>query len=88
MHAKYLGHPLFGDEAYGGAGTTAIQQVAKKGGMAKQTAVRELVKAFARPALHAKTLGFVHPGTGQSLSFDSPLPKDFSDALEALRRLD
>ena len=42
---------------------------------------------LARQALHAAVLGFVHPATGQALRFESPLPADMRDALEALRLL-
>ena len=41
--------------------------------------------ALGRPALHAKTLGFIHPVTGQRLSFGSELPSDFEQALALLR---
>jgi 23S rRNA pseudouridine1911/1915/1917 synthase len=39
-----------------------------------------------RQALHAKTLGFIHPATGQSLSFDTDLPNDMSEVIEKWRR--
>jgi 23S rRNA pseudouridine1911/1915/1917 synthase len=45
-----------------------------------------LLGSFPRQALHAATLGFVHPVTGAALRFDSPLPADFQALLEALRR--
>jgi 23S rRNA pseudouridine1911/1915/1917 synthase len=88
VHAKYLGNPLFGDEAYGGTGTGAVQVVAKGGGAAKRGRVAEVLKAFTRPALHAKTLAFVHPATGENKSFDSEIPPDFVAALEALRGIE
>jgi hypothetical protein len=50
-------------------------------------AAHELLKQLRRPALHAKTLGFVHPATGQRLRFDSALPQDFAEALDTLRSL-
>jgi len=84
VHAKYLGHPLLGDELYGGAGGSAVSVLGA--GKAPRIAVtHSLVKALARPALHAKTLEFDHPTTGQRLQFDSELPEDFAITLEVLR---
>ena len=76
-HMKYLGHPLFNDAMYGGnevlKGTTFTKY--------KQF-VENCFKVIPRQALHAKTLGFVHPVTKQHLQFDSELPQDFTDVLE------
>lgn len=76
-HMKYLGHPLFNDAMYGGnevlKGTTFTKY--------KQF-VENCFKVIPRQALHAKTLGFVHPVTKQYLQFDSELPQDFTDVLE------
>jgi 23S rRNA pseudouridine1911/1915/1917 synthase len=76
-HMKYLGHPLFNDAMYGGnevlKGTTFTKY--------KQF-VENCFKVIPRQALHAKTLGFIHPVTKQFLQFDSELPQDFTDVLE------
>ncbi|MFD1002124.1 RluA family pseudouridine synthase [Ohtaekwangia kribbensis] len=76
-HMKYLGHPLFNDAMYGGnevlKGTTFTKY--------KQF-VENCFKIIPRQALHAKTLGFVHPVTKQHLQFDSELPQDFTDVLD------
>jgi 23S rRNA pseudouridine1911/1915/1917 synthase len=76
-HMKYLGHPLFNDAMYGGnevlKGTTFTKY--------KQF-VDNCFKVIPRQALHAKTLGFIHPVTKQYLQFDSELPQDFTDVLE------
>jgi 23S rRNA pseudouridine1911/1915/1917 synthase len=76
-HMKYLGHPLFNDAMYGGnevlKGTTFTKY--------KQF-VENCFKIIPRQALHAKTLGFVHPVTKQHLQFDSELPRDFTDVLD------
>jgi 23S rRNA pseudouridine1911/1915/1917 synthase len=76
-HMKYLGHPLFNDAMYGGdeilKGTTFTKY--------KQF-VENCFKVIPRQALHAKTLGFVHPATKKFLQFDSELPQDFVDVLE------
>ena len=50
-----------------------------------QQAVAEADAAFFRQALHAATLGFVHPVTGADLSFEAPLPEDMQDLLKFLR---
>ena len=74
---KSIGHPLFNDERYGGnkilKGTTFTKY--------KQF-VENCFKIMPRQALHAKTLGFVHPTTKKYLEFDSDLPNDFSYALK------
>lgn len=75
-HMKYAGHPLFNDAMYGGdevvKGTTFTKY--------KQF-VENCFKMIPRQALHAKTLGFIHPVTGKSLLFDSELPQDIVDVL-------
>jgi len=53
----------------------------------RHQAVKEIVTGFGRPALHARTLAFNHPSTGQRLYFHSDIPSDFSSVLQALRRL-
>ncbi len=77
VHMKYLGHPLFNDKDYGGdkilKGTTFTKY--------KQF-VENCFKACPRQALHAKTLGFDHPGTGKRMSFDSELPADMALLIE------
>lgn len=71
VHMKHIGHPLFNDERYGGniilKGTTFSRY--------KQF-VEECFKACPRQALHARTLGFVHPTTGQEMFFEAPMPDD------------
>ena len=51
----------------------------------RQQQVRRLIKDLGRPALHAKTLGFEHPVTGQSLRFERDVPQDFAVALDELQ---
>jgi 23S rRNA pseudouridine1911/1915/1917 synthase len=76
-HLKYLGHPLFNDAMYGG------DQVLKGTTFSKyKQFVDNCFKIMPRQALHAKTLGFVHPATGKFVQFDSQLPADFSDVIE------
>lgn len=79
-HFKYLGHPLFNDERYGGdrilKGTTYTKY--------KQF-VDNCFKILPRQALHAKTLGFEHPETKEKLSFNSEIPEDMEKCLEKWR---
>ena len=79
-HLKHIGHPLFNDERYGGhlilKGTTFTKY--------KQF-IDNCFKALPRQALHAKTLGFVHPTTGEMLRFDTELPQDLQDCIEKWR---
>jgi 23S rRNA pseudouridine1911/1915/1917 synthase len=76
VHMAHIGHGLVGDPVYGGR-----RRVSEK---ALGPAARA-VAAFPRQALHAATLGFVHPVTGAALSFSAPLPEDMARLLEALR---
>ncbi|MCY2688037.1 RluA family pseudouridine synthase [Salinimicrobium sp. TH3] len=80
VHLKHIGHTLFNDERYGGdkilKGTTFTKY--------KQF-VENCFKVLPRQALHAKTLGFKHPETGEWLSFDSPVPQDMEDCIERWR---
>ena len=79
-HLKHIGHPLFNDERYGGhlilKGTTFTKY--------KQF-IDNCFKALPRQALHAKTLGFVHPTTKELMRFDTELPQDFKDCIEKWR---
>lgn len=81
VHMKYIGHTLFNDERYGGErilkGTTFTKY--------KQF-VENAFKILPRQALHAKTLGFVHPVSGEMMRFDSELPKDIADCVEKWRQ--
>jgi 23S rRNA pseudouridine1911/1915/1917 synthase len=76
-HMKYLGHPLFNDAHYGG------NEVLKGTIFSKyKQFVENCFKIIPRQALHAKSLGFVHPITKEFLQFDSELPTDFKEAIE------
>ena len=80
VHLKHIGHTLFNDERYGGhlilKGTTFTKY--------KQF-IDNCFKALPRQALHAKTLGFVHPTTGEMMRFDTELPQDMQDVIERWR---
>ncbi len=76
-HMQYLGHPLFNDETYGG------DKILKGTPFAKyRQFVENCFKIIPRQALHAKSLGFVHPRTKEWLQFSSELPEDFAAVLE------
>jgi len=76
VHMAYAGHALLGDQTYGGRRRVAPKALAE--------GVADLANAFPRQALHAATLGFVHPVTGQALSFEAALPADMAGMLHAL----
>lgn len=79
-HMKHIGHPLFGDERYGG---TEILR-----GQRSSTYKAFIQNCFAlcpRQALHAQTLGFVHPATGRQMDFDSEWPDDFRRLIDKWR---
>ncbi len=76
-HLKHLGHPLFNDEMYGG------NEILKGSMFSKYKAfVENCFKIMPRQALHAKTLGFIHPVSKEKMQFDSSLPTDFQSVLE------
>ena len=79
-HMKHIGHPLFNDATYGGdkilKGTTFSKY--------KQF-VTNCFGIMPRQALHAKTLGFIHPTTKQYMEFEAPLPADFDSVLTKWR---
>lgn len=81
VHMEYLGHPLFNDERYGG------DRIVKGTIFSKyKMFVENTFSIMPRHALHAKSLGFIHPRTGKEMYFESDLPLDFQDALDRWRR--
>jgi 23S rRNA pseudouridine1911/1915/1917 synthase len=76
VHMAYAGHGLIGDPVYGGR-----RKLAKS---ALSEAAAAAIGNFPRQALHAATLGFLHPVSGEKLSFDAELPDDFKVLIEAL----
>jgi 23S rRNA pseudouridine1911/1915/1917 synthase len=79
VHLSHLGHAVVGDATYGGGAKKALSLPP-----AERKLASRLVADLGRQALHATRLSFRHPGTGESMSFVSPLPGDFARALEAL----
>ena len=76
-HMKHIGHTLFNDATYGGDKPLKGTVFSKY-----KSFVENCFKLMPRQALHAKTLGFVHPHTKEMLHFNSDLPQDFKDVLE------
>ena len=81
VHLSHIGHPLAGDHVYGGGYARAIHD-------APSAAVKEALAALSRQALHAHTLGFVHPETAERLAFSAPIPDDMWWFLEELRSVE
>jgi 23S rRNA pseudouridine1911/1915/1917 synthase len=75
-HMQYLGHPLFSDATYGGDRIRAGQATG-----AYKSFVENCFALMPRQALHARSLGFVHPTTGERLYFEVELPADFTAVL-------
>lgn len=82
VHMLHKGHPLFNDERYGGdkilKGNTSSSY---------RRFVENCFEVCPRQALHARTLGFVHPETGKEMFFESPVPDDMSALIEKWRTL-
>jgi 23S rRNA pseudouridine1911/1915/1917 synthase len=79
VHMTEIGHPLIGDPLYGRASAARLRQLAPQ--------ARAAAKAFPRQALHAASLAFRHPVTGQSLEFATDLPSDIQVLKDTLERL-
>lgn len=77
VHMGYAGHGLLGDATYGGKRRLPVK--------AFPGAAAAAVAEFPRQALHAATLGFVHPVTGEAIAFEAPLPADMRALIEVLR---
>lgn len=80
VHMQSIGNHVFGDRTYGG---DSVRYGQNTGG--RKALFQRLFKRLPRQALHARTLGFYHPGQDRMVSFECPLPDDFSEVLDALR---
>lgn len=77
VHMKHIGHTLFNDDTYGG------DRILKGTVFTKyKQFVDNCFAMCPRQALHAQTLGFIHPKTGKEMHFESPLPEDMSKVVE------
>jgi len=79
VHLSSIGHPILGDPLYGGR---------KRLASVEPLPLRQGLQRLKRQALHAASLGFVHPLTGDVLKFSSPLPEDIQEAIALLRRME
>lgn len=80
VHMRHIGHPLFNDARYGG------DQILKGTTFSKyKQFIANCFDTCPRQALHAKTLGFIHPRTGQQMDFDSKIPDDMTSLIEKWR---
>lgn len=80
VHMRHIGHPLFNDARYGG------DQILKGTTFSKyKQFISNCFNTCPRQALHAKTLGFIHPTTGKQMDFDSPIPADMTNLIEKWR---
>ncbi|MBU0559409.1 MAG: RluA family pseudouridine synthase [Bacteroidetes bacterium] len=81
VHLSSVNHSIFGDPTYGG------RRIVYGGNLPQmKSRVDNLLKIMTRQALHAKTLGFVHPKTGEKIVFNSGLPSDMEQLLGELRK--
>lgn len=83
VHMKHIGHPLFNDARYGGdvvlRGTTSSKY---------RQFIANCFAVCPRQALHARTLGFVHPATGEEMFFSAPVPDDMTALIDRWRKYD
>ncbi len=81
VHMKYIGHPLFNDDTYGG------DKIVKGTVFTKyKQFVDNCFDICKRQALHARTLGFTHPTNGEEILFESALPEDIEQVIEKWRK--
>lgn len=81
VHLSHIGHPVFGDPTYGGRSASWGGTRGKSRELAQQ-----LLSLIRRQALHARSLGFIHPRTLRPALFSSDLPSDMAEALDILKR--
>jgi 23S rRNA pseudouridine1911/1915/1917 synthase len=80
VHSRHLGHPIVGDETYGGS-----RLVFGPDTRVRRAFFRNIFERLSRPALHAASLGFEHPGTGKDVYFEAAVPDDMTDVMGRLR---
>lgn len=81
VHFADIDHPVFGDRTYGG---NSVRYGSNTG--SRKQMFKNLFEKMPRQCLHAKTLGFEHPSTGEMMEFNSELPADFAHVLNMLRQ--
>ncbi len=83
VHLSHIGHPVFGDETYGGRKPHCIELTSNI-----RARINNMLRQMKRQALHAKVLGFVHPITKEKMRFESPLPEDIMNLIGYLSKKD
>ena len=83
VHAQHIGHPVFADATYGG---DSIRYGPAAG--SRKAFFANLFKRCPRQALHARTLGFRHPATGEEVDFESPVPEDMQAVIARIREVE
>lgn len=81
VHLSHIGHPVFGDPTYGGRKIHYVNINTRI-----KNEVEHLLSIMKRQALHAKTIGFIHPRTEEFIKFDSDLPQDMNELLSFLQQ--
>ena len=81
VHLAHIGHPVFGDATYGGRSSAWGGLTGKRGQQAAN-----FLKVMGRQALHARTIGFVHPTSREMLHFSSGMPADMTELMGLLDR--
>ncbi len=77
VHMAHIGHPLIGDQDYGMAFKTKVNKLPE--------ALANTVRTFPRQALHAYLLAFAHPTSGEHMEFETELPEDMEELVDAFR---
>ncbi len=83
VHAQSIGHPVFGDTTYGGDRVVYGPSLGSR-----KAFVGNLLKRLPRQALHAYTLGFTHPTTGEPVDFEAPVPDDMAWVIDRIRTVE
>lgn len=81
VHLSYIGHPVFGDNTYGGRKPHCVELTGNI-----RARINNMLRQMQRQALHAKVLGFVHPITKEKMRFESPLPDDIMNIIGYLSK--
>ncbi|MGI9386016.1 MAG: RluA family pseudouridine synthase [Methyloligellaceae bacterium] len=76
VHMAHIGHPLLGDMTYGAGFAASARKLSSE--------AYDALEALGRQALHAQSLGFIHPGSGHKMKFESALPADFAALITAM----
>lgn len=81
VHLSHAGHPVFGDETYGGREPHSVNLNSNI-----KAQIKNLLDKLPRQALHARVIGFVHPETKENLRFESELPDDMKSIIEKIKK--